>query len=65
LTIARMALLTTPAPAPYGVFLKWEVLDQLVSDDAEKGRSVDNCVIIAVAAIKADVLKFGLGDRRL
>jgi hypothetical protein len=59
------AFLTTLASVPGGVFQKWEVLDQLMIDEAESGANNDNRVIVAVAAIKADVLRFGLGDNGL
>ena len=62
---AERALLTTPAPLPWGVWMKWEVLDQIMTNEAESGANTDNRVILAVAAIKADVLRFGLGDREL
>ena len=53
------ALLTTPAPVPFCVWMKWECLDQLMIDEAEFGMNTDNRVLVAVAAIKADVLRFG------
>ena len=34
-----------------------------MTNEAECGANTDNRVILAVAAIKADVLRFGLGDR--
>src|SRR5271154_4979005 len=48
---AERALLTTPAPLPWGIFMKWEVLDYLVTNEAETGAYTDNRVIVAVAAI--------------
>jgi len=62
---AERALLTTPAPLPCGVWMKWEVLDQIMTNEAESGANTDNRVLVAVASIKADVLRFGLGDREL
>jgi hypothetical protein len=56
------AFLTTPAPLPWGVFMKWEVLDYLVTTEAESGAHADHRVIVGLAAIKADVLRFGLKD---
>jgi hypothetical protein len=60
---AERALLTTPAPSPLGVWMKWECLDQLMINEAESGMHNDNRLIVAVAAIKADVLRFGLNDK--
>jgi hypothetical protein len=62
---AERALLTMPAPPPWGVWMKWEVLDQLMTNEAWSGMNTDNRVIVAVAAIKADILRFGLGDSEL
>jgi hypothetical protein len=60
---AEMALLTTPAPTTWGVWIKWEILDHLVTTDIEDGHLVENRVIVALGAIKADILRFGLQDR--
>jgi hypothetical protein len=65
LDAAEMALLATPAPLPWGVWMKWEVLDQIMTNEAWSGMNTDNRVIVAVAAIKADILRFGLGDGEL
>ena len=62
---AERALLTTPAPLPWGVWMKWEVLDQIMTNEAWSGMNTDNRGIVAVAAIKADILRFGLGDGEL
>ena len=62
---AERAVLTTPAPLPWGIWKKWEVLDQLMVNEAETGTDADNRVIVAIAAIKADVLRFGLGNNGL
>jgi hypothetical protein len=64
-TGSRRALLTTPAPLPSAMFMKWEVLDQLMINEADAGMHTDNRVIVAVAAIEADVLRFGLNDSEL
>jgi hypothetical protein len=47
------------------MFMKWEVLDQLMINEADAGMHTDNRVIVAVAAIEADVLRFGLNDSEL
>jgi hypothetical protein len=36
---AEAALMTTPAPLPFFVFYKWELLDFLMGTDAEDGPS--------------------------
>jgi hypothetical protein len=59
---AEKALMTAVAPLPWAVFHKWELLDYMVTDEAEAGRYTDNRVIVALASIKADVLRFGLKD---
>jgi hypothetical protein len=58
----ELALLAMPAPSPWCVFLKWEVLERLVASDAEDGNLMNNRVTMALGAIKADVLRFGLKD---
>jgi hypothetical protein len=45
--------------------MKWEVLDQLMTNEADTAMNTDDRVIVAVAAIKADVLRFGPSDREL
>jgi hypothetical protein len=62
---AERALLTTPAPLPWGVWMKWEVLDWLMINEQDTGAYTDNRVMVAVAAIKADVLRFGMNNREL
>ena len=62
---AERALLMTPAPLPWGVWLKWEVLDYLITNERDTGPYTDNRVMVAVAAIKADVMRFGLNRREL
>jgi hypothetical protein len=57
---AEMALLTTPAPMPWCVWLKWEVLDRLVTNEGDSGMRGDKIVTFALGAIKADLLKLGL-----
>ena len=57
-----MALLTMPAPSTWGVWVKWEILDSLVTKDAEEGHLIENRIIVALGAIKADVIRFGLKD---
>ena len=57
---AELALLVQPAPATWGIWVKWEILDRLVTTDAEDGHYVENRIITALGAIKADIIRFGL-----
>ena len=59
---AEGALMTTPALSPSDVFYKWEVLEFLVESAAVDGEHTDNRLIVAIASIKADVIRFGLND---
>jgi hypothetical protein len=59
---AELALLVQPAPATWGIWVKWEILDRLVTTDAESGHYVENRIITALGAIKADIIRFGLGE---
>ncbi|MFZ2108586.1 MAG: hypothetical protein WAV18_24990 [Roseiarcus sp.] len=43
-------------------FLQMGMLDFLMGTDAEDGPSPDNRTLLALASIKADVLRFGLKD---
>jgi hypothetical protein len=54
------ALLAMPAPNPECFFEKWEVLTHLVASDAEDGRLTNRRTTWATAAVKADILRFGL-----
>jgi Arc/MetJ-type ribon-helix-helix transcriptional regulator len=59
---AERAVMTTPALSPSDVFYKWEVLEFLVASAAVDGEHTDNRLIVAIASIKADVIRFGLND---
>jgi hypothetical protein len=56
------ALLAMPAPNPACFFEKWDVLEWLVSSDAEDGRLTNHPTTWALAAVKADLLRFGLKE---
>ena len=58
---AELALLVQPSPATWGIWVKWEILDRLVTDDAEDGHHAENRIITALGAIEADIIRFGLG----
>lgn len=60
---AELALLAEPSPLTWGVWVKWEILDRLVTTDAEDGHYIENRIIVALGAIKADVIRFGLNTR--
>ena len=60
LDAAELALLATPAPNPECFFEKWEVLERLVADEAEEGRLTNHRTTLALAAVKADILRLGL-----
>jgi len=57
---AELALLAQPSPATWGIWVKWEILDRLVTTDAEDGHYVENRIITALGAVKADIIRFGL-----
>ena len=40
--------LTTPAPLPWGVWMKWECLDQIMTNEADTGMNTDNRVIVGL-----------------
>ena len=62
---AELALLVQPSPATWGIWVKWEILDRLVTEDAEDGHHAENRIITALGAIKADIIRFGRETRRL
>src|SRR5271170_482990 len=61
---AARQLLVTPAPYPDHVWWKWEVLDYLASADATEGKHIANLVVVALALVKADIIRFGNGKHR-
>ena len=60
---AARQLLVTPAPYPDHVWWKWEVLDYLASADAIEGAHIDHPVVVALALVKADIIRFGIGKQ--
>jgi hypothetical protein len=56
----ELALLVMPAPSPECFFEKWEVLERLIASEAEDGRLTNHRTTLALAAVKADLLRFGL-----
>jgi hypothetical protein len=61
---ARFAAYYAPAPAPVPitVFQKWELLDHLMTDEIVNGPFTVKKALIALASIKADILRFGLKE---
>jgi hypothetical protein len=57
---AELALLVTQAPNEECFFQKWEVLERLVASDAEDGPLTNHRTTLALAAVKADLLRIGL-----
>jgi hypothetical protein len=50
------------SPLPWAVFQKWELPDHLMTDEIVNGPFTVKDALIALASIKADILRFGLGD---
>jgi len=60
---AARQLLVMPAPYPDHVWWKWEVLDHLASADAIEGAHINHPVAVALALVKADIIRFGIKER--
>ena len=60
---AARQLLVAPAPYPDHIWWKWEVLDYLASADAIEGKHIANLVVVALALVKADLIRFGIGNQ--
>jgi hypothetical protein len=58
---AEMALVMTPAPSAPSVMLKIEVVEKVAADEARSGRSEFPFVIVALAAVRADLIAHGFG----
>jgi hypothetical protein len=48
---------------PNHVWWKWEALEYLASADAVEGKHIANLVIVALALVKADIIRFGIGKQ--
>jgi len=46
------------------IWRKWEVLEIYAGMDATDGGCVDNRTVMALGCIKADLIRFGIGDGR-
>jgi hypothetical protein len=59
---AERQLLVTPAPVPRAVWMKWEVLELSLAGDYREGLRSDARTLLALGAIKADLVSFGFGE---
>lgn len=55
-------VLSTPAGSAQQVWMKWEVLENLILLDARDGMAVDYRAVMALGCVKADLLRFGFGS---
>jgi hypothetical protein len=59
---AERELILMPAVTHHMVWDKIEVLTHLLEEEAREGRRVDHFALLALAAIKTDLLRFGIGE---
>jgi hypothetical protein len=59
---AATVLLVTPSALPWMVWQKWEVLDDYLDTEKRDGVFSDNRTVVALACIKADLMRFGIAD---
>jgi hypothetical protein len=55
---AARDLLVTPATLPWMIWQKWEVLDDYLDTEKRDGVFSDNRTIVALACVKADLMRF-------
>ena len=60
---AGRQLLIAPALYDWMVWEKWEVLDFYLDNDAVAGKATDNRTVVALACIKADIMRLGIGSK--
>jgi hypothetical protein len=53
---AERALLATPAPSAWGVYLKFGIVERLAVESVLDGEDFDGALIFALGALKADLL---------
>jgi hypothetical protein len=58
--LAEAALIATRAPGSWALFQKWEIVEGTLAKEVDAGQSVYPLTILALAALKADVLAIGL-----
>jgi hypothetical protein len=59
---AATALLVTPSTLPWMIWQKWEVLDHYLDTEKRDGAFSDNRTVVALACIKADLMRFRIVD---
>jgi hypothetical protein len=59
---AEIRLIQTPSPAGWALVQKMELVEHLVTLDTEAGPPAYPLVIVALAAIRADILALGFAD---
>ncbi len=59
---AARQLLIAHTPIRWMVWLKWEVLESDVAEERRGGQAADDRVGLALACIKADLMRFGACD---
>jgi hypothetical protein len=60
---AGRQLLAMPAFLDWMIWKKWEVLDLYLDADIVGGAHVDNRTVVALACIKADLMRLGIGKQ--
>jgi hypothetical protein len=58
---AARQLLVAPAPLPWAAWLKWEVFELALDSDYRTGIHNNARTVLALATIKADLMRFGFG----
>jgi hypothetical protein len=58
--LAEAALIATRAPGSWALFQKWEIVEGTLAKEVDAGQSLYPLTILALAALKADVLAIGL-----
>jgi hypothetical protein len=59
---AGRQLLTAPAFLNWMVWRKWQVLEFCLNQDVMDGKHIDNRTVVALASIKADLVRFGIAE---
>ena len=57
-----LRIAATPAPLPWIVWDKFEVLDHYMCDAGEGGNWTHHPELLMVASIKADLMRFTIGE---